>query len=98
VYYYFVLQPAQIQPTELPEAQVNPSVSKKRDAMKSKAQSASLRGSVETYVTKWVAGWNAAPRACRFQPSKVRFLKLIFCEDLKEFINFHNTLYFEDIW
>jgi len=59
-----------------------PSVSKNRDVMKSKAQSASKRGSVVFYVTKRVlffaslvevsslrssvAGWNAAVHACRF--------------------------------
>jgi hypothetical protein len=34
--------------------------------MKSKAQSANKRGSVVFYVTKRVADWNAAIRACRF--------------------------------
>jgi len=34
--------------------------------MKSKAQSVSKRGSVENYVTKRVAGWNTALRACLF--------------------------------
>jgi len=45
---------------------LNPIVSKNREVMKSKAQSANKRGSVVTYVTKPLAGWNAAVRACRF--------------------------------
>jgi len=51
--------------------------------MKSKAQSASKRGSVDNYVTKRVAGWNTALRACRFYYSKVRFCKFTLGEDLK---------------
>ena len=34
--------------------------------MKSKAQFVSQRGSVDYYVTKRIAGWNAAIRACQF--------------------------------
>jgi len=45
---------------------INLTVSKNRDVMKSKAQFAIKRGSVVSYVTKRVAGWNAALRACRF--------------------------------
>jgi hypothetical protein len=56
---------------------INLTVSKNRDVMKStclaialgrrrKAQFAIKRGSVVSYVTKRIAGWNAALRACRF--------------------------------
>ena len=45
---------------------IDSNVSKNRDVMRSKAQFASRRGSVDNYVTKRVAGWNASHRACRF--------------------------------
>lgn len=65
--------------------------------MRNKAQSTSKCGSVGFYVTKRVVGWNAVPRACRFYPSKVRFCKFAFCEDLKNNINIHNSLFYKMI-
>ncbi len=45
---------------------LNPNVSKIRDVMKSKAQTANCRERAVICATKRFAVWNAAIRACRF--------------------------------